>query len=71
MPGVLLPVLSILVGAAICDKEKLSSIMTPIWTLVCVTAALIVGEVVVSGEALSVMATQRSEHLTDPRLSFK
>jgi O-antigen ligase len=35
-----------------------------VWTLVCATAALIVGEIIVSGEALSVIATQRSEHLT-------
>jgi hypothetical protein len=64
LPGVLLPLIAILVGASICDKEKPTALLTPVWTLVCATAALIVGEILLSGEALSVIATQRSEHLT-------
>ncbi len=64
LPGVLLPLIAILVGASICDKEKPTAMLTPVWTLVCATAALIVGEIILSGEALSVIATQRSEHLT-------
>jgi len=62
-PGVLLPLLAIFVGAALCDKQKLSAIMAPVWTLVCAIDLLIIGQVVTSGEPLSVMATQRSEHL--------
>jgi O-antigen ligase len=63
-PGILLPLLAIFVAAALTDHENLSAISRPIWTLVFVIDALIIGQVVTSGEALSVMATLRSEHLT-------
>ncbi len=63
-PGVLLPLLAVFVGAALCDKEKLTTIATPVWTLVGAVSLLIIGEVVTSGDALSVLATLRSEHLT-------
>jgi hypothetical protein len=62
-PAVLLPVLAILIGATLCDREELKAVSTPIWTLVCVIAVLIIGQVITSGEALSILATQRSEHL--------
>jgi O-antigen ligase len=63
-PGVLLPLLAVFIGAAVCDKHDLKAIKTPIWTLMWVIDLLIIGQVAASGEALSVMATQRSEHLT-------
>ncbi len=62
-PGVLLPLLAILIGAAVCDKQDLKAVTTPIWTLVCLLDLLIIGQVVTSGEALTALATQRSEHL--------
>ena len=62
-PAVLLPVLAILIGATLCDRQELQAISTPIWTLVCVIAVLIIGQVLTSGDALSILATQRSEHL--------
>ena len=45
-PGVLLPLLAIFMGAALCDKQKLTAISTPIWTLVCLFDLLIIGQVV-------------------------
>jgi len=63
LPGVLLPFLSVLIGASLCDKQKLSSITTPVWTFILVISALVIGQVATSGDALSVIATQRSEHL--------
>jgi O-antigen ligase len=62
-PSALLPLLSVFIAAAICDKEKLSSITTPVWTAVSVIGLLIVAQVVASADALSVMAAQRNEHL--------
>ncbi len=62
-PGVLLPVLALVVGVALYDKQKLGAIMAPVWTLVCALDVLIIGQVATSGDALSVMATQRNEHL--------
>ena len=59
-PGVLLPLIAILIGAAICDKEKLTAITTPVWTAVCVVSVLIIGQVVISAEALSVMASSET-----------
>ena len=63
-PAVLLPLLAVVVGAVLCDKEKLRAITTPVWTLVGAINLLIIGSLVTSGDALSVMATLRSEHLT-------
>jgi O-antigen ligase len=62
-PGVLLPLLAILIGGALCDRQELKAFSAPIWTLVCVINFLIIGQVVTSAEAFSILATQRSEHL--------
>jgi O-antigen ligase len=64
-PGVLLPLLAIIIAGALCDKQKLTAICTPVWTMVLLIDLLIVGSVAASGDALSVMATLRSEHLTN------
>ena len=64
-PGVLLPLLAILIAGALCDKQKLTAISTPVWTMVLLIDLLIVGSVAASGDALSVMATLRNEHLTN------
>ena len=63
-PGVLLPLLAILIGGAFRDTQGLKGITTPLWTFVCFIDLMIIGQVLTSGESLSVLATQRSEHLT-------
>jgi O-antigen ligase len=64
LPGVLLPGLAILVAVSICDGQRLRTILLPVCVLVWTFDLLIVGTIATSPN-LTVLATQRNEHLTD------
>jgi O-antigen ligase len=66
LPGLLLPVLAVLVAAAIAERQPLSRILMPVGAVAVATATLIVKEVLTSSQSLLSMAQadERNEHLT-------
>ena len=66
-PSVLVPFLTMLIAAAIADRQRVSTIVVPITAFIWTFAILTVTTVVTSPQSMSEMAqaTERSAHLTD------
>jgi hypothetical protein len=67
LPSVLLPVLTMMIAAAIADRQRVETIVVPMTAFVSTFAILTIATVAVSPQAMTEMAqaTERSAHLTD------
>jgi hypothetical protein len=67
LPAVLLPALAVIVAISIVDKQKVESILKPLWILSGAMSVLVIWKVVTAGVALSTLADSnyRGEHLAD------
>ena len=65
LPGVLLPLLTMITAVAIADRQKLDTALMPAWTLAAAMALLVLAFVATSGASLGTMAdaSYRNEHL--------
>ena len=67
LPGLLLPLLTMITAVAIVDRQKLDTALLPAWTLAGAMALLVLAFVATSGASLGTMsdASYRNEHLKD------